>query len=41
MLVTTQKKEALAVTSNDDYEDDDYVAFAEMKSGRLLRVLLS
>ena len=31
MLVTAQKKEALVVTSNDDYEDDEYVPFAEMK----------
>lgn len=31
MVVTAQKKEALAVTSDDDYEDDDYVPFAEMK----------
>lgn len=31
MLVTAQKKEPLTVASNNDYEDDDYVPFAEMK----------
>lgn len=31
MVVTAQKKEILSVTSDNDYDDDDYVPFAEMK----------
>lgn len=31
MVVTAKKKEALAVTFDSDYEDDEYVPFAEMK----------
>lgn len=31
MVVTAKKEEALAVTLDSDYEDDEYVPFAEMK----------
>lgn len=31
MVVTAKKKEALAVTFDSDYDDDEYVPFAEMK----------